>query len=57
MIHIVCPYCHTPLSTPELETAILEGHACLVCPECEHILVTDVDEDHPTIPHDTAIHA
>lgn len=57
MIRIVCPFCHASLSTQELETAILEGHACLVCPECESILVTDADDEHPAIPHDTAIYA
>lgn len=57
MIRIVCPFCHAPLSTQELETAILDGHACLVCPECENVLVTDADDNRPAVPHDTAIHA
>jgi len=57
MIRIVCPFCHAPLSTQELETATINGHACLVCPECEAVLVTDVDDDHNLVPHDTAIHA
>jgi uncharacterized protein YbaR (Trm112 family) len=43
MIRIVCPFCHVPLSTNDLEKATLDGHACLVCPECEHILITDAD--------------
>ena len=57
MIRIVCPFCHAPLSTQELETATINGHACLVCPECESVLVTDADDDHNLVPHDTAIHA
>ena len=57
MIRIVCPFCHAPLSTLELETATVNGHACLVCPECENILITDADDDHNLVPHDTAIHA
>jgi uncharacterized protein YbaR (Trm112 family) len=43
MIRIVCPFCHVPLGINELEKATLAGHACLVCPECEHILITDAD--------------
>lgn len=57
MIRIVCPFCHAPLSTLELETATIDGHARLVCPGCEHVLVTDADDDHLAIPHDTAIYA
>jgi len=41
MIRIVCPFCHTPLGSHELETAIMGGNICLVCPECEHILLTE----------------
>lgn len=41
MIRLVCPYCHAPLSGDELEMATLEDHACLVCPECSGVLVTD----------------
>lgn len=41
MSRIVCPFCHAPLATQELETASIGKHACLVCPECENVLVTD----------------
>jgi len=41
MIRLVCPYCHAPLGADELETASVDGHACLVCPECSGILVTE----------------
>ncbi len=41
MIRLVCPYCHSPLGADELETASVDGHACLVCPECSGILVTE----------------
>lgn len=50
MIRIVCPFCHVPLGLNELEKATLAGHACLVCPECERILITDaesVEHDQP----------
>lgn len=43
MIRIVCRFCHVPLSLNELEKATLAGHACLVCPECEQVLITDVE--------------
>ena len=41
MIRIVCPFCHTPLGSHELETAVMGGILRLVCPECEHILLTE----------------
>ncbi len=41
MIRLVCPYCHAPLGADELETASVDGHACLVCPECSGILLTE----------------
>lgn len=41
MTRIVCPFCHAPLGADELETASVDGHACLVCPECSGILVTE----------------
>lgn len=41
MIRIVCPFCHAPLGVNELEKATIDGHACLVCPECENVLVTE----------------
>ena len=41
MIRIVCPFCHSPLNATDLETATLGDHVCLVCPECEHVLLMD----------------
>jgi hypothetical protein len=41
MSRIVCPFCHAPLALQELETASIDRHACLVCPECENVLVTE----------------
>ena len=43
MIRIVCPFCHSPLNASELETATLADRVCLVCPECEHVLLMDDD--------------
>ena len=45
MIRIVCPFCHSPLNASDLETATLGDRVCLVCPECEHVLLMD-DEAH-----------
>ncbi len=41
MIRIVCPFCHSPLNASDLETATLADRECLVCPECEHVLLMD----------------
>ena len=41
MIRIVCPFCHSPLNATDLETATLGNRVCLVCPECEHVLLMD----------------
>lgn len=41
MIRIVCPFCHSPLRAADLETATLEDRICLVCPECEQILLME----------------
>lgn len=41
MIRIVCPFCHSPLNATDLETATLGDRVCLVCPECEHVLLMD----------------
>lgn len=41
MIRIVCPFCHSPLNATDLETATLVDRVCLVCPECEHVLLMD----------------
>lgn len=43
MIRIVCPFCHSPLNAIDLETATLDDRVCLVCPECEHVLLMDDD--------------
>ena len=43
MIRIVCPFCHSPLNAADLETATLGDRVCLVCPECEHVLLMDDD--------------
>jgi uncharacterized protein YbaR (Trm112 family) len=50
MIRIVCPYCHAPLSLAELEQASFDGHSGLVCPECDHLLVTEDDSPEPSAP-------
>lgn len=41
MIRIVCPFCHSPLNATDLEKAALGERVCLVCPECEHVLLMD----------------
>lgn len=43
MIRIVCPHCHAPLATSELEQATIHGCAALLCPECASVLVADGD--------------
>ena len=49
MIRIVCPFCHSPLNASDLETATLGDRVCLVCPECEHVLLMD-DEAQADVP-------
>ena len=49
MIRIVCPFCHSPLNAADLETARLGDRMCLVCPECEHVLLMD-DEAQAEVP-------
>ena len=49
MIRIVCPFCHSPLNATDLETATLVDRVCLVCPECEHVLLMD-DEAQADVP-------
>lgn len=51
MIRIVCPHCHAPLSTAELEQATIDGHLSLICPECSSVLVTEPanDEEYHTL--------
>lgn len=41
MIRIVCPHCHAPLSTSELEQAMINGQLSLLCPECAAVLVSE----------------
>ena len=41
MTRIVCPFCHIPLAANQLETATYAGQPCLVCPECESVLITE----------------
>jgi len=43
MIRIVCPHCHAPLSSAELEQATIDGHLSLVCPECSLVLLSEPD--------------
>ena len=48
MIRIVCPGCHSPLSSAELEQATIDGHLSLVCPECSMVLLTEPLDEHLT---------
>ena len=41
MIRIICPHCHAPLSSNELEQATINGQLSLVCPECAAVLVSE----------------
>jgi len=43
MIRIVCPHCHVPLSSTELEQATIAGHLSLICPECSLVLLSEPD--------------
>ena len=52
MIRIVCPFCHAPLGANELEIAAFDGHACLVCPVCDTLLVTENTSTNATLPRD-----
>ena len=46
MIRIVCPGCHSPLSSAELEQATIDGHLSLVCPECSMVLLIEQVDEH-----------
>jgi len=46
MIRIVCPGCHSPLSSAELEQATIDGQLSLVCPECSMVLLTEPIDEH-----------
>jgi uncharacterized protein YbaR (Trm112 family) len=50
MIRIVCPICHAPLGANELEMAAFDGHACLVCPVCDNLLVTEDTSANASLP-------
>lgn len=52
MIRIVCPFCHTPLNATDLEAATLGDRDCLVCPDCEQVLL--MDETGPSTQADDA---
>ncbi len=54
MIRIVCPHCHAPLSTNELEQATINGHLSLLCPECAAVLVSEAAPEGDT--HSPAEH-
>ena len=58
MIRIVCPSCHSPLSSAELEQATIDGHLSLVCPECSMVLLTEPLDEHLTQqPVEVLLHA
>ncbi len=58
MIRIVCPGCHSPLSSAELEQATIDGHLSLVCPECSMVLLTEPLDEHLTQqPAEASLHA
>ncbi|WP_153130492.1 hypothetical protein [Dechloromonas hortensis] len=58
MIRIVCPGCHSPLSSAELEQATVDGHLSLVCPECSMVLLTEPVEEHVIQePEEALVHA
>lgn len=54
MIRIVCPHCHAPLATNELEQATINGHLSLLCPECTAVLVSEAAPEGDT--HSLAEH-
>lgn len=45
MIRIVCPHCHAPLSSNELEQASINGKHSLICPECSSVLLTEPEPE------------
>jgi hypothetical protein len=45
MIRIVCPSCHSPLGSDELEQATIDGHLSFVCPECSMVLLTELQDE------------
>ena len=61
MIRIVCPHCHAPLSSAELEQAIVDGSLSLICPECSLVLVSESEREYHTLdehfPDEAVAHA
>lgn len=49
MIRIVCPHCHAPLSSAELEQATIDGYLSLICPECASVLVSERERKSHTL--------
>lgn len=51
MIRIVCPHCHSSLSSAELEQATIAGHLSLICPECSSVLLSEpaIAEEYHTL--------
>lgn len=41
VIRIICPHCHAPLSSTELEQATIDDQLLLLCPECNSVLVSE----------------
>lgn len=49
MIRIVCPHCHAPLSSQELEQATVGGYLTLICPECSSVLLSERESEFHTL--------
>lgn len=41
MTRIVCPHCHAPLATTELEQVLIDARPGLLCPECAGLVVLE----------------
>jgi RNase P subunit RPR2 len=41
MIRIICPHCHAPLSSADLEQVTIADHLSLICPECSAVLLSE----------------
>jgi RNase P subunit RPR2 len=58
MIRIVCPSCHTPLSTTDLEQVTIDHQLSLVCPDCAMVLLTELAApEGAAIPTEATAHA
>lgn len=44
MIRSVYPFCNSTLNAADLETATFSDRICLVCPECEQVLLIHESE-------------